>query len=184
MFKKILVALDSSPLREVVFNQALQLAQKTGASLSLLHVLSAYEEGSPGIPIHSYQAYYPILDDAIWKDYQERWGKFEASRLAQLQAEADEALARGVTVEFSQVAGDPAMTICAVAQSSQTDLIVVGSHGRRGLEAMMLGSVSNHVMHRAPCSVLVIRGGQPAHPSPLRAEGSAEPQPVAASTLA
>ncbi|MBU6229446.1 MAG: universal stress protein [Cyanobacteria bacterium REEB459] len=179
MFSKILVALDNSPLRGVVFNQALQLAQKTGASLSLLHVLSAYEEGSPVVPIHSYQAYYPILDDAIWKDYQERWGKFETDRLARLQAEADQALAAGICTEFSQVVGDPAPTICATAQSSQADLIVVGSHGRRGLEAIMLGSVSNYVMHRAPCSVLVVRGGLT--PAGLTTAAMAQPQPAPAS---
>lgn len=159
MFKKILVALDSSGLREVVFNQALELAQATGAQLMLLHVLSTYEEGSPAIPIRSYQAYYPILDDAVWQDYQNRWQEFTNQRLAMLQRQADQALAAGVTVEFSQNVGDPASTICAVAQSWAADLILVGSRGRRGLGELVLGSVSNHVMHHAPCSVLVIHGG-------------------------
>ncbi|MFM7471328.1 MAG: universal stress protein [Nodosilinea sp.] len=181
MFKKILVALDSSPLRGVVFNQALQLAQQTGASLSLLHVLSAYEEGSPGIPIHSYQAYYPVLDDALWKDYQERWEKFEADRLARLRREVDQTMALGVPTEFSQVVGDPAITICATAQTCQADLIAIGSHGRRGLQEMILGSVSNYVMHRAPCSVLVIRGEQIPGSPPLATEGTTQqPQPVTA----
>lgn len=175
MFKNILVALDSSALRESVFDQALWLAQATGAKLMLLHVLSAYEEGSPGIPIRSYQAYYPVLDDAVWKDYQKRWEDFENNRLAMLHREADLAKAAGVEVEFSQAAGDPAITICAVAKSWQADLIMVGSHQRRGLGELLLGSVSNHVMHHAPCSVMVVHGGT--HPAPA-------PEPSAAMTSA
>lgn len=162
MFKRILVALDSSSLRQMVFDQALDLAQATGAKLMLLHVLSAYEEGSPGIPIRSYQAYYPVLDDAVWKDYQRRWETFESNRMAMLQREADLAQTAGVEVEFSQAAGDPATTICAVAKSWNTDLIVVGSHRRRGLGELLLGSVSNHVMHHAACSVMVVHSGHEA----------------------
>lgn len=172
MFKTILVALDSSSLRQRVFEQALDLAVATGAKLRLLHVLSAYEEGSPGIPIRSYQAYYPVLDDVVWKDYQNRWAAFEANRLALLQREADLAQAAGVEVESSQASGDPAITICALAKSWGADLIVVGSHGRRGLGELILGSVSNHVMHHASCSVMVVHGGPRA---------SAEP-PVVATT--
>ncbi len=160
MFKRILVALDSSSLRQTVFDQAMDLARATGAKLMLLHVLSAYEEGSPGIPIRSYQAYYPVLDDVVWKDYQKRWETFESNRLAMLQRESDLAKAAGVDVEFSQAAGDPAMTICATAKSWGADLIVVGSHGRKGLGELLLGSVSNHVMHHAACSVMVAHGGQ------------------------
>lgn len=160
MFKRILVALDSSSLRQTVFDQALDLAQASGAKLMLLHVLSAYEEGSPGIPIRSYQAYYPVLDDAVWKDYQKRWETFEANRLSMLKRDVDVAQAAGVETEFSQAAGDPAMTICAVAKSWEADLIVVGSHGRKGLGELLLGSVSNHVMHHATCSVMVVHSRQ------------------------
>ncbi len=172
MFKTILVALDSSSLRQAVFEKALGLAQATGAKLMLLHVLSAYEEGSPGLPIRSYQAYYPVLDDAVWKDYQRRWEAFEADRSALLQQEANQAQAAGVAVEFSQVAGDPAPTICQVAKSCKADLIIVGSHRRKGLGELLLGSVSNHVMHHAPCSVMVVHTGIPAatNDSPVAVE--------------
>lgn len=155
MFRKILVALDNSTHRRIVFEKAVDLASATGASLMLCHVLSAYEDGSPGIPIRSYQAYYPVLEDSTWRLYQERWEEFEAQGIAQLQQESNIASAAGVTAEFTQVAGEPAATICSVARSWQADLIVVGSHGRRGLSELLLGSVSNYVMHHADCSVLV-----------------------------
>ena len=51
--------------------------------------------------------------------------------------------------------GDPATTVCEVGQGH--DLIVVSSHGRKGLNRFMLGSVSDGIVHRAGCSVLLVR---------------------------
>ena len=51
--------------------------------------------------------------------------------------------------------GDPVTTVCEVGNSH--DLIVVGSHRRKGLDRFLLGSVSHGIVHRAGCSVLVIR---------------------------
>jgi nucleotide-binding universal stress UspA family protein len=159
MFKKILVALDNSAQRERVFAKALTLAKQSNARLMLVHVLSAYEEGSPGIPIRSYHAYYPVLDDTTWKVYQQRWEAFETRGLEQLNKDIETAQQAGVQAEFSQAAGDPPQIICNTAKSWEADLIVVGSHGRKGLGELLLGSVSNYVMHHAPCSVLIVHRG-------------------------
>jgi nucleotide-binding universal stress UspA family protein len=53
--------------------------------------------------------------------------------------------------------GDVAKTICRLAEELGVDVIVVGSHGRTGLERLFLGSVSEHVVRHAPCPVLVVR---------------------------
>ena len=53
--------------------------------------------------------------------------------------------------------GDPGVVICEVAEEGGFDLIVVGSHGHGLLKRMLIGSVSTHVLHRAPCPVLVVR---------------------------
>lgn len=53
--------------------------------------------------------------------------------------------------------GDPASTICRVAEDEDVDVVVVGSHGHTGLTRLFLGSVSEHVVRRAPCPVLVVR---------------------------
>ncbi|MGF1516635.1 MAG: universal stress protein, partial [Nodosilinea sp.] len=50
----------------------------------------------------------------------------------------------------------PGRVICTLAKTWAADLIVVGSHRRKGLSELFLGSVSNYVMHHAPCSVLVV----------------------------
>ncbi len=59
------------------------------------------------------------------------------------------------TVSTNVLVGDPVRTICEAGKNH--DLIVVGSHGRKGLSRFLLGSVSEEVVHRADCSVLVLR---------------------------
>jgi nucleotide-binding universal stress UspA family protein len=67
--------------------------------------------------------------------------------------------------------GDPAATIISIAEKSQADLIVLGTHGRTGLRRVLLGSVARNVMLHAHCSVLVVRSGiaHPATPTPVSA---------------
>jgi nucleotide-binding universal stress UspA family protein len=85
-------------------------------------------------------------------------------------AEAREELERtaaaltSARVEKRIEVGDVAGTICRVAEEVGVDVIVVGSHGRTGLQRLFLGSVSEHVVRHAPCPVLVVREGhhQPA----------------------
>ena len=59
------------------------------------------------------------------------------------------------TVSIEVRLGDPVTTVCELGNSH--DLIVVGSHGRKGLDRFLLGSVSHGIVHRAGCSVLVVR---------------------------
>jgi nucleotide-binding universal stress UspA family protein len=79
----------------------------------------------------------------------------------QAQRVVDRALAsaraRGVTAEGRVVDGRPAELLIAAAQERQADLIVLGSHGRRGLERFFLGSVAEGVVRTAPVPVLVVR---------------------------
>ncbi|MEM7592653.1 MAG: universal stress protein, partial [Cyanobacteria bacterium P01_A01_bin.83] len=52
--------------------------------------------------------------------------------------------------------GQPAQQICESAKEWQADLIVIGSHGRKGLNELIVGSVSNYVSHHVPCAVLLV----------------------------
>jgi nucleotide-binding universal stress UspA family protein len=85
----------------------------------------------------------------------------ESSHQAALQeAETDAAaLARhlGVTATTKVVEGDPGHELCRLARDGDYDVVVVGSHGSGFLKRVLLGSVSHHVLHHAPCPVLIVR---------------------------
>lgn len=63
----------------------------------------------------------------------------------------------GIEGEMLVEVGDPGPTICAVAAQHEVDVVVIGSHGHGWLQRVLIGSVSNHVLHHAPCPVLVVR---------------------------
>ncbi|MDB9527062.1 universal stress protein [Oscillatoria sp. CS-180] len=158
MYKRILVALDHSSLRTPLMDKAMSVAKAMSADLMLVRVLSAYEDGSPGLPVRAYHSYYPISDSAAWDTYQKRWETYEQEGIVELRQFAADAMTQGVKTEFTQVAGDPGRVICDIAQTWNADLVIVGSRGRSGLSEFFLGSVSNYVMHHATCSVLVAHG--------------------------
>ncbi len=156
MFKKILIALDRSELSNHVFEQGLALAKLAGARLMLLQVLSVEEEGSPYGPMLSSFDYYPAVDDRSFEFYQQQWNIFKKKGIELLQAFSAKANTAGINTEFTQNPGSPGPTICHVARSWGADLIVMGRRGHSGLTELFLGSVSNYVLHHAPCSVHIV----------------------------
>lgn len=154
MIDKILVAVDRSERSTYVFNAAISLAQTTGATLMLLHVLSEDEAGYPILPTY---AYYPILEDRDYDIYKEKLAQYKQWGIDFLQDLTQKATTAGVKTEYSQLTGNPGRTICELADTWSADLILVGSRGLKGLKEMFLGSVSNYVTHHAPCSVLIVR---------------------------
>ncbi len=156
MFKKILVALDRSEIGQQVFEEALSLAKLTQASLMLVHVLSPEEEGSPYVPMMSNFDYYPGLSSQSFELYQKQWDTFKKLGIQMLQSFCAQANTAGVSAEFTQNVGNPGRIVCDLAHSYGADLIVMGRRGHSGLMELFLGSVSNYVLHHAPCSVHVV----------------------------
>lgn len=157
MFHKVLVAIDSSKSGHRVFNEALALAKATGSSLMLLHVLSSEEEGSPNISMVGLQ-YSPMATDEIVRVHQKQWAEYENRGLEMLRSYVEQAAAAGVAAEFTQNFGSPGRTICEFACTWEADLIVLGRRGHSRFNELLLGSVSNYVLHHAPCSVLTVQG--------------------------
>jgi len=86
----------------------------------------------------------------------EGWSEQSKRHAEQVVNDTAQALASPhFTVSADVRLGDPVTTVCEVGNSH--DLIVVGSHGRKGLDRFLLGSVSHGIVHRAGCSVLVVR---------------------------
>ncbi len=159
MFPKILVAIacgvdeaiDDSEFSRTIFEQALALAKTHHSALMIMHVLSLSDDIYPGYP-------YVGIPHTAFQVYAKRWEDRKQTSLMQLKALESEATAIGVLVEFTQNAGDPGKSICDVAKSWDANLIVIGRRGLSGLSELFMGSVSNYVLHHAPCHVLTIQG--------------------------
>ncbi|MCX7595598.1 MAG: universal stress protein [Fischerella sp.] len=143
MFQRILVALDNSEMSQHVFEEALSIAKVTHAHLMLLHVLSDLEIDHTNVK---------NLDQHL-----DRWEEHRKKGLELLQTRQNIATYTGVDTGFTQIPGPAPSTICKLAKSWKADLIVVGHQRKPPLEELVLGSVSNYVMHYAPCSVLIIQ---------------------------
>lgn len=157
MFNKILVALDTSETCTQLFDQALALAQATEAELTLLSVITPSYDYMMSLPYSPIITGYPMMiDDTAWKVYQKERREDQERGRKLLSNWCEQAMDKGVHTKFVQVSGEPGRAICDRAKTDNVDLIMVGSHGRRGLNEFLIGSVSNYVMHRAPCSVMVM----------------------------
>lgn len=159
MFHKILVAIDEFNSGENVFRHALGLAKVTSSSLLLMHVLNPIDRDYPDTAVYpNVDAFFPTFYNEELKRWQEELSEYKQHRLAMLRSLASEAEAIEVTTELTQSIGDPGRTICAAARTWGADLIIMGRRGRSGVSELLLGSVSNYVMHHAPCSVLTVQG--------------------------
>ena len=142
MYKRILVPLDGSDTSNKALVAALQLARETGGRVRLLHTLdeldhlSGYEYGTDVLRIAREQAG-KVLDDAM-----------AIAQAAGVPAERQLVDAPGVRL------GD---NVAGVAREWKADLIVLGTHGRRGIGRLLLGSGAEQIIRMAPIPVLVIR---------------------------
>lgn len=158
MFHKILAAIDMSKTGKRVFEEALDLAQANGASLMLLHVLCPDEEGCPDMSVlYNMNPYQAGAGSEQAEHYQKQWEAFANKGLNLLQSHSEAATAAGVYTECAQNPGSPGRTICEAACTWDADLIVIGRRGLSGMSEVVLGSVSNYVIHHAPCSVLTVQ---------------------------
>jgi nucleotide-binding universal stress UspA family protein len=154
MYQRILVAVDNTELSQQAFQNALALAQAFAGNLHVFNVLSPLRvEYQDTTSLAFSGSYYPdTLDDVM----QEEWTNIQElgwSLLRELQQQAKQ---KGIKAEITQRIGQPEQEITDFAKSWQADLIVLGSHGRKGVSEFLFGSVSNYVSHHVPCSVLLV----------------------------
>jgi universal stress protein A len=139
--KNILVPIDFSEPSEKAATAACALALKTGATVHLLH---AYV-----IPVESVG-----LAQTVSRQYVEQFVKESKAQLLELSARLCPQARMGPMLVES---GDPRDVITHKAKDLNAELIVMGTHGRRGLSRALIGSVAESVVRTAPCSVLVVR---------------------------
>ena len=147
MYKRILVPIDGSPTSRRALSEALRLARAGRARLRILHVLDAFGlmvrmQGTPN-PGRVYRAM-----------------QAEAARL--IARSIERARGSGVKAEgrvlenFSQRVAD---LVVREAKAWRADLLVLGTHGRRGLARVVMGSDAEQVVRRASAPVLLVRAG-------------------------
>ena len=143
MIKKILCAIDRSPSSLQAFGYALALARWQSARLNLLEVI---EEAPP-----------PGVNRAPTSDGVPNETRTTLER--DLRRVLTARRASDVKVEISLRNGNVVQEILAQAKTSRPDLMVIGSHGRGGIQRLVLGSVAEKVLRLATCPVLTVRRG-------------------------
>ena len=144
-FKRILAPTDLSPFGEVGLRAAADLANRLGAAVTLFHVVP---EGELEALANAHQPRHPV--DLIYQD-------LEAAVLDQFLRVVAPEVRRGLRVEPLVTVGAPAVEILRAAQLKGIDMIVMGTHGRTGLARVVVGSVAEQVVRKAPCPVLTVR---------------------------
>jgi nucleotide-binding universal stress UspA family protein len=139
-FKKVLIAIDSEPVAVRAAETGVNLAQALGAEVAFINVVDsalAYP-GDTGPPASELIAA----------------AKLNAKRL--VTTIRQRVSPQSSVLEFIQV-GTPSEEIVKVANEWSADLLVIGSHGRGGMQRALLGSVAETVMRHAPCPLVVVR---------------------------
>ena len=142
--QRILCPVDFSDNSDHALRYASALAESFGAELTLLHVVAPIVAALPGET---------ALPDVLQADI-DALVDICRKRLAPL---ADKLAAGGLTVQQQVLRGAPFIEIIRYARESEMDLIVMGTHGRSGLGHLLIGSVAERVVRKAPCPVLTVK---------------------------
>ena len=137
---KIVVPVDFSEATDGLVDYAISTANKLGSKVHFVHVLNMYPgDAMFGVP-------FP-------QDCEENLRTAAKERMSNLITDMTEKSA-GCTGEV--ISGDPVDKILACAKEKESDLIIIGTHGAKGLEKILLGSVAERVVRKAECPILVM----------------------------
>lgn len=141
MYNSILVAIDASQESVNIIRKGKALAEASSASLKVVHFVE---------PPYINYAY----GELVAQQYLPSTEEIKAQVMPALTAQMD---AAGVAASQLHIEiGIPSEAVCELALEDSADLIVVGSHGRHGLQ-LLLGSTANSILHHARCDVLAVR---------------------------
>ena len=149
MYRHILVPTDGSTLSNRAAKAAARLARQHKARITALYAIEPFRPSSYGIDAIAYSAVYSP------KDYEADMRKVAEKALGKVRAaaEAEKVPFTGLSV----VEGHPWEAIVNAARRKKCDLIVMASHGRRGVEGLLLGSETQKVLTHTKTPVLVCR---------------------------
>ncbi len=143
-FTNILVPVDFSPASWRAVEVATWLAQRSGARVTLMHACSPEPVFGAGTELPPEMT--PVVTQLT-------------ERIASRQRDQLEAMRTPQVSEALLLAGPPTGTICARVREGGHDLVVMGTHGRTGIDRVLLGSIASRVLRRSPVPVLVTPDG-------------------------
>ncbi|OLC33144.1 MAG: hypothetical protein AUH84_07455 [Thaumarchaeota archaeon 13_1_40CM_4_38_7] len=138
MFSNILIAVDGSESASKAFHRSVYLAEKCNSKLDLVHVVQCEVGGDSA---NTFEMIEELKDKAM-------------KMLEEYRAEAAK---NNVPIQIVIMQGDPAKVIIELAKAKSYDLIIMGTRGRSSFKELLIGSVSQKVMHHASCPVMVVR---------------------------
>ncbi|CAN5698566.1 universal stress protein [soil metagenome] len=149
---KVLLALDGSDFARAAITQGARLLGPGHQLVAITVVQPPYVGTTAMAPMETMPSSVPdpATEAALLSEHQRE----AEAHLGSVAAELDADLERRVAV------GEPGTELCAQAATLAADVIGIGSHGHGLLKRMLLGSVSHHVLHHAPCAVLVVRSDE------------------------
>jgi nucleotide-binding universal stress UspA family protein len=147
LYQRVLIPTDGSKLSRKASQAGIALAESLGADVVALNVVPRY-------PV-SYFEGGVSLDSGDAARVEKQWSQKAEEMVAELKAQAE---ARGLKAKAVTVRSDlVAESIIAAAKKHKCDLIVMASHGRKGLKRLLLGSETTHVLTHSHIPVLVLR---------------------------
>jgi nucleotide-binding universal stress UspA family protein len=146
-YGRILVAVDGSRAADKGLREAIRVAKEGGAQLIVLHIVSEF------------YAYYAMEGAGLTGDVYERLREEGRRILDKARALAERQRLEPKSVMRQVAAGSAAEAIVREAKKQRADLIVLGTHGRRGMTRLVMGSDAEEVVRTAPVPVLLVRAG-------------------------
>lgn len=148
--QQILVPVDFSECSIAALEQALALGAALGAKVEVLHTYDVPTFLAPNVVVFAGEFEAPLVDHA------EKYARHQLDLFARKMGLSDNPM-----VSTSIVMGPAAATILDVAEQRQPDLLVVGTHGRTGVERVLMGSTAEKVLRNAKCPVLAVKAPAP-----------------------
>jgi nucleotide-binding universal stress UspA family protein len=158
MYRHILVPLDGSELAEQVLPHVEALAGKFGSAITLLRATPIPDIAAVPAPLGMPMT--PPMTPYSGEMYGEAIEAEQRQAHEYLTVLVERLGGAGIRVEMEVVDGDAVDTIVERATALGVELIAMTTHGRTGLERLLLGSVAEEVIRRAPCALLLVRVGE------------------------
>jgi len=138
VFSNLLVAVDGSESAKKAFEKSIYLAQNCNSKVDIVHVVQCELGGDSANT-------FELIEEL----------KENAKKM--LEEYKNQAAKNNIPIQIMVIQGDPAQVIIELAKTKNYDLIIMGTRGRSAFQELLIGSVSQKVMHHASCPVMVVR---------------------------